>query len=53
MKIREGIYDSYHDLCLFKGGMVQEKAKGITGAGYLLGTKRQHRILGINIFLEY
>lgn len=33
--------------------MLHEKAKGITGTGYLLGTKRQHRILDLNIFLEY
>jgi hypothetical protein len=33
--------------------MPQETIEGITGAGYLLGTKRQYRILELNIFLEY
>jgi hypothetical protein len=49
MKIREGIYDSYYNLCLFKGRMLHEKAKGITGAGYLLGTKnsRSKHFLGM------
>ena len=51
MKIREGIYDSYYDLCHFKGRMLHEKAKGIRGAGYLLGKKRQHRILDRKHFL--